>query len=62
MWKPVKKKLRDYEEKSQKDIDDLYLQLLNYEVYSRCENLRFYGIPETDGEIACESIRFLANL
>jgi len=43
-----KKKLRDDEEKSQQEIDELRLQLLNYEVYSRRENLRFYGVPESD--------------
>ena len=51
-----KKKLRDDEEKSQKEMDDLRLQLLNYEVYSRRENLRFYGVPEIEGEENTEAV------
>ena len=38
-----KKKLRDDEQKSRKEMDDLCLQLLNYEVYSRHENLLRYS-------------------
>ena len=51
-----KKKLRDDEEKSQKELDDLRLQLLNYEVYSRRENLRFYGVPEIEEEENTEAV------
>ena len=51
-----KKKLQDDEEKSQKEMDDLRQQLLNYEVYSRRENLRFYGIPETEQEENTEAV------
>ena len=51
-----KKKLRDDEEKSRQKMEDLRLQLLNYEVYSRLENLRFYGIPETDEEENTEAV------
>ena len=51
-----KKKLRDDEEKSRQKMEDLRLQLLNYEVYSRRENLRFYGIPETDEEENTEAV------
>ena len=39
-----KKKLRDAEEKSKKEMEDLRLQLLNYEVYSRRKNLCFYSV------------------
>ena len=47
-----KRKLQDDEEKSQQEMDHLRLQLLNYEVYSRRENLRFYmySISETEEE------------
>ena len=51
-----KKKIREDEENSQKEIDNLRQQLLNYEVYSRRENLRFYGIPETDEEENTEAV------
>ena len=51
-----KKKFEDYEEKSQKKMDDLSFQLLNYEVYSRRENLRFYGIPETGEQENTEAV------
>ena len=50
-----KEKLLDDEAKSLKEMDNLRQQLLNYEVYSRRENRRFYGIPETDEE---ENSRF----
>ena len=51
-----KRKLRDDEEKSRQELDHLRLQLLNYEVYSRRENLRFYGIPEIEGEENTEPV------
>ena len=51
-----KKKFEDYEEKSQKKMDDLRFQLLNYKVYSRRENLRFYGIPETGKQENTEAV------
>ena len=51
-----KRKLRDEEEKSRQELDHLRLQLLNYEVYSRHENLRFYGIPEIEGEENTEAV------
>ena len=51
-----KRKLRDEEEKSRQELDHLRLQLLNYEVYSRRENLRFYGIPEIEGEENTEAV------
>ena len=51
-----KKKFEDYEEKSQKKMDDLRFQLLNYEVYSRRENLRFYSIPETGEQENTEAV------
>ena len=34
----------------------LWQKLLNYEVYSRRENLRFYGIPETEQEENTEAV------
>ena len=46
-----KRKLQDDEERSQQEMDHFRLQLLNYEVYSRRENLRFYGISETDSRL-----------
>ena len=46
----TERKLRDDEEKTQEEMEHLRFQLLNYEVYSRRENLRFYGIPETEEE------------
>ena len=52
----TKGKLRDDEEKTQEEMDHLRLQLLNYEVYSRRENLRFYGIPETEEEESTETV------
>ena len=51
-----KRKLRDEEEKSRQELDHLRLQLLNYEVYSRRENLRFYSIPEIEGEENTEAV------
>ena len=51
-----KRKLRDDEEKSRQELDHLRLQLLNYEVYSRRENLCFYGIPEIEGEENTEPV------
>jgi len=51
-----KTKLRDDEEKSRQKMEDLCLQLLNYEVYSRRKNLRFYGIPETGEEENTEAV------
>ena len=52
----TKRKLRDDEEKTQEEMEHLRLQLLNYEVYSRRENLRFYGIPETEEEESTETV------
>ena len=49
-------RLRDDEEKTKKEMDDLRLQLLNYEVYSRRENLRFYGVPEIEEEENTEAV------
>ena len=51
-----KKKFEDYEEKSQKKMDDLRFQLLNYQVYSRRENLRFCGIQETGEQENTEAV------
>ena len=51
-----KRKLQDDEERSQQEMDHLRLQLLNYEVYSRRENLRFYGISETEEEENTEAV------
>ena len=45
-----KKKLEDSQTENKKELEALRLQLLNYEVYSRRENLRFYGIPEIEGD------------
>ena len=56
---PVLKLRDDEEEKSQKELDDLRLQLLNYEVYTvynRRENLRFYGVPEIEEEENTEAV------
>ena len=51
-----KRKLQDNEERSQQEMDHFRLQLLNYEVYSRSENLRFYGISETEEEENTEAV------
>ena len=51
-----KKKFQEDEENSKKEIDNLRQQLLNYKVYSRRENLRFCGIPETDEEENAEVV------
>ena len=51
-----KRKLRDDEKKSQQEMDHLRLQLLNYELYSRRENLRHYGTPETKEEENTEAV------
>lgn len=44
-----KTKLQESENNTQIKLEKLRLQVLNYEVYNRRENLRFYGIPE-EGE------------
>lgn len=38
--------LQALRDKNQKELHKLQLQLLDYEIYQRRENLRFYGIPE----------------
>ena len=49
-------KFQDDEEKSQKELDDQHLQLLNYEVYSHRENRHFYGVPEIEEEENIEAV------
>ena len=49
-WKPV----REISEMTKRS--HLRLQLLNYEVYSSHENLRFYGISEIEGEENTEPV------
>ncbi|KAJ7381232.1 hypothetical protein OS493_001348 [Desmophyllum pertusum] len=44
-----KTKLQELENNTQIKLEKLRLQVLNYEVYNRRKNLRFYGIPE-EGE------------
>ena len=51
-----KKKLQDSENNTQLELERLRLQLLDYEIYDRRENLRFYGIPESDAEESTEDI------
>lgn len=51
-------KLQDSEEKTQSELEKLRLQLLDYEIYNRRENLRFYGIPEEDAAEATEEILY----
>ena len=49
-------KFQDDEEKSQKELDDQHLQLLNYEVYSHRENRHFYDVPEIEEEENIEAV------
>ena len=51
-----KKKLQDSENNTQLELERLRLQLLDYEIYASRENLRFYGIPESDAEESTEDI------
>lgn len=47
-----KQKVEEINESYKEEISKLNLQLLKHETYTRRENLRFYGIPESNDENA----------
>ena len=57
-----KASLEQVKAKSEEEMQKLHLQLLDYEVYQRRENLRFYGVCEERDEDTKETLyNFLEN-